>query len=575
MRISASLTSILSLLLLVCCGPKDSDQADAQAESYKLVQTVYHGGDILTMDGETPNYVEAVVQREGRIIFVGSKKDALDRFKDKAEIVDLKGKTLLPGFIDAHSHFSVAVQMVNQQNLSVPPVGPVTDIASLQQALVEFQQERQIPPGEWVVGYGYDNEGLAEGRHITKMDLDEVLPDHKVLVIHVSQHGGVLNSKGLEWAGVTAETETPKGGIIARMPGSQEPAGLLMETAWIPIFAKVPTPSDDELLKLLDAAQQMYASQGYTHAQDGAAFITQMRFMERAVDSGLLYLDLVSLPNVVDMPKWIDSGEFTFGEYIGHLKFQGVKLLQDGSPQGKTAYVSKPYLTGGPDGQKNWRGETTFPTDEFNGYIQRVLDKGLQVFVHANGDATIDEVIAAIKKAGITAEDDRRPVVIHSQFQRPDHLDQYVELGLQPAYFTNHTYFWGDVHIKNIGRDAADFISPVMAAKAKGLVYSNHSDFNVTPLDPFFIMWTARNRITRNGIILGEDQRADPYTALQGITTGAAYQVFEENRKGKIKEGMLADFVILDKNPLKTEGQALKEIKVVQTIKEGQVVYPQ
>jgi len=134
-------------------------------------------------------------------------------------------------------------------------------------------------------------------------------------------------------------------------------------------------------------------------------------------------------------------------------------------------------------------------------------------------------------------------------------------------------FFWGDQHIKNIGVKSAAFMSPMRSAKEAGIIVSNHSDFNVTPLDPFFIMWTAMRRESRSGKVIGRGERVDAYTALQALTTGPAYQLFEENRKGRIKEGLLADFVILDKDPLKTNVAKIKTIQVLETIKEGRTIY--
>ncbi len=253
------------------------------------------------------------------------------------------------------------------------------------------------------------------------------------------------------------------------------------------------------------------------------------------------------------------------------LYFGGRILTMDGkSPAYIEAVVEK-------DGKTIFTGEKK---EAFKKYpdANRVNLEGkamLPSFLDSHGHfvAAIDEVIEATKFSGIDASNDRRFVVIHSQFQRPDQLDEYVKLGLTPSYFTNHTFFWGDVHIKNIGKSKASFISPIKAAVDKGLIYSNHSDFNITPLDPFFILWTATTRKTREGVILGEEQRVDMYTALQGLTTGPAYQVFEEERKGKIKVGFLADYVILDKDPMRITGDEIKDIQVIETIKNGKVVY--
>ncbi len=393
------------------------------------------------------------------------------------------------------------------------------------------------------------------------------------MLIHVSMHGAVLNSNALSWANIDAKTKTPKGGIIARLPNSEEPAGLVMEMAWLPIFAKLPQPTDDEKIKLMKPAQAMYTREGYTQAVEGFTHIKDLDFLIRAAQEGKNMIDIISLPAFTEIDQWFDNPAYAFGSYNNKFKIQACKITLDGSPQGKTALVSKPYLTGGPDGEENWKGEPTITQEQLDEISKKMFDKHIPLHIHTNGDAAIDMMIKTVERAGITAKDDRRTVIVHSQFQRQDHLPRYVELGLVPSYFTLHTYFWGDVHMKNIGKKSADFISPMKSAKAAGLITSNHSDFNVTPLNPFFIMWSAMARQSRSGVIIGEDERVDAYTALQALTTGPAYQFFEEDRKGKIKLGMLADFVVIDNNPLKQATADIRNNDVVTTIKEGQVVY--
>jgi len=565
MKVAGLYLTVVTVLILSGCGEKSAPEiSDADM--------IYLNGDILTMNGNTPAYAEAVATLDGEIVFVGDRDEALLRYP-AARQRDLNGNALLPGFLDPHGHFMFALNMVNQANVANPPVGPAVDIPSTIAALEAFQVEAQVPDGGWIVGWGYDQDGLKEGRHMTKSDLDEHFPDHKVMLIHVSGHGAVLNSQALAFSGVDENTETPVGGVILRLPDSNEPAGLLMETAYLPVFANLPQPSASELLELMQPAQMMYASEGYTHAAEGFTHIKDVEFLRLAAAEKTIFLDIVALPAFTEAQTWMNDPDFEFGEYRDGLKLQGIKFTQDGSPQGKTAHVVTPYLTGGPGGEENWRGETTQPKEDFSAQVKTALDAGLQVFIHANGDATIDQTIAAVEAAGVTAADDRRTVVIHSQFQRPEHLDSYARLGMSPSYFTNHTFFWGDVHVRNIGREKAEFISPVKSATAKGLVYSNHTDFNITPLDPFFVMWTAMARETKSGDVLGENERVDAYTALQGLTTGPAWQVFEENRKGMIKEGLLADFVILSADPVKAGVNGIREIEVLETIKEGKSIY--
>lgn len=567
---------VIVFAVFVSCNDKkstnDSDKSDA-AKS-ELTQTLYYGGDIITMDGDKPQYVEAVIVRDGKIIYTGDKTSAVNNFAGKTLEIDLKGKTMLPGFIDPHGHFMSAVLMVTQVNVASPPMGTVTDIASMIKKLQDFKIEQGIKDGEWIVGWGYDQDLLAEKRHITKLDLDKAFPNNKVLIIHISMHGAVLNSKALEWAGVDENYETPKGGVVARLPGGNEPAGLLMEMAYLPVFDKLPQPSEDGMMDLMKDAQMQYVSNGYTHAVEGFTHIKDMNTLKRAAKEGRFFIDIASLPGFTEMDKWLNNPEYPFGEYNNRLKFQGGKFTLDGSPQGLTAFMAEPYNVLGPNGEKNWVGNTSIPREELTKLAKIMVDNNIQIMFHANGDGAIEDAIYAIENAGIKADQDKRPVIIHSQFQKPEHLKKYADLGITPTYFTNHCFYWGDVHIRNVGEKKASFISPIKSANELGIVTSNHTDFNVTLLDPFFVMWTSMKRETRSGKILGGDQVIDAYAALQQITTGPAFQFYEENRKGKIKKGMLADFVILDKNPLKVDNvDEVKDILVIETIKEGNSVY--
>ncbi len=555
---------IILLLLFIGCNKEANNQ--------ETNQTIYYGGDIITMEGDEPEYAEAVVRENDKIVFVGEKEEALKNYKE-ATLYDLKGHTMLPAFIDPHSHFMSALRMVNQVNVASPPMGNATSITEIMELLVAYKNEHHLTKGDWIVGWGYDQDLLEEKRHITKADIDAFLPDNKVLIIHVSMHGAILNAEALAWAGINEKTITPEGGIIARLPNSTEPAGLVMEMAFIPIFGKMPQPTTEEMMDLMEPAQMMYASNGYTQALEGFSHVSDMKLLQKAAAENKLFLDVISLPGFTEMDEWLNNPAFEFGVYKNHLKFGGGKFTLDGSPQGKTAFMNYPYKTGGPNEEQDWYGSTSIPREQLAEMAKKMVDNNIQINFHANGGAAIDDAIYAIEKAGIKAGDNKRPIIIHSQFQNKTQLEKYVALGITPSYFTNHVFFWGDVHITNVGEENASFISPLKSAKELGIITSNHTDFNVTPLNPFFILWTATNRITRNGMVLGEKEKVDTYTALQGLTTGPAYQFFEENRKGKIKAGLLADFVILNNNPLKQPTQELKSNQVLATIKEGKTVY--
>ena len=554
--------------------PGSAEIATVEVSDVKVPVVIYYNGDILTMDGDKPQYVEAVAQKDGKIDFVGSKTDALKKYGKNVRLIDLKGNTMLPGFIDPHSHFMSSVAMVNQINVAAPPVGTATNIPQIIEKLKGFSDERHIAEDGWIIGWGYDQDLIDEKRHVTKKDLDAAFPNRKVMIIHVSMHGAVLNSKALAWANIDDKTETPAGGVIARFPGTTEPAGLVMETAYMPIFAKLPSPSETDMLELMKPAQMMYASNGYTQAVEGFTHAKDLRFLQKAAKENRIFLDLLALPAFTELEDVLGHPkEFIFGEYNNHLKLQAVKITIDGSPQAKTALVREAYLTGGPNGEKNWKGDSSLTQEELDTLTKKIFDMKIPLHIHCNGGGAVDMMVKTVKKAGITAKDDRRTLIVHSQFMWPDQLDSYVELGLTPSFFTLHTYYWGDVHVKNIGEKRASFLDPMKAAVDKGLKVSNHTDFNVTPLDPFWVMSSAVNRISRSGKVIGPDQRVDTYTALQAMTTGPAWQVFEENRKGKIKEGMLADFVVIKNNPLKQKVEALKENEVLATVKEGKVIF--
>jgi len=551
------------------------------------VEKIFRGGTVVTVEDGQP-LAEAVAVGGGRILAVGPEAEIMTLAAPETEIVELNGATLLPGFIDGHGHFMNAPQIVSWVNVSGPPVGPVTSIADIVTTIRAFMDERRPAPGEWVIGYGYDPTVLSDGRELTRDDLDPHFPDHPIMLIHVSNHGCVLNSAGFALNGIDANTPTPEGGVILRKEGSNEPAGLLMETAFLPIFANMPQPSPEELLDVLGAAQEIYTSRGVTTAQEGATHKADLEFLLRAADEGHLVIDVVSLPIIFDVPALVreyapdfrggtmelpDTAAQSFGRYRNGLKLAGIKMVLDGSPQGKTAFWTEPLLTGGPEGEEDYVGAPVVPPEMVTAAVAEFVDKGIQVFAHANGDAAIDMIIDALRAAGVTAADGRRDVVIHSQFVRPDQLDAYAELGMTPSFFTSHTFFWGDVHVENTGPERAGFISPVAAAYERGLRCSNHSDFSVTPIDPFLMMQTAILRRSRAGVVLGPDQRVDALTALRTLTIDAAWQIFEEDIKGSIAPGKLADLVIVDRNPLEVDPEEMLELQVIETFKEGASVY--
>jgi predicted amidohydrolase YtcJ len=547
-------------------------------ESAKTVaaDTIYVGGDIVTVNDAQPS-AEALAVKDGKILAVGSRAELESAHKGAAtRVVDLAGKALLPGFLDSHSHYVSALSVANQVNVYAPPAGPGQDVPGIVAAIDMFRTERAIPKGQLIQAYGYDDTVMPEGRLLNRDDLDAAFPDHPVLVGHVSMHGAVMNSAALRQFGISADTPTPPGGIIVRKPGTNEPYGLIMETAYLSVFANLPQPTPEQQIEFTRAAQRLYAAAGVTTAHEGATHAADLAVMKRATAAGANLIDVIAYPFITELDAILATTPLEqWGRYDNRLKIGGVKITIDGSPQGRTAYFTTPYLTGGPGGEKDWRGELTFPQDTINQMVKRVYEMGVPLNLHANGDGAIDAFLAAHEYAAAgDLTKDRRVTMIHAQFTRKDQLDKYVEYRIRPSFYTLHTFYFYEAHLANRGPEQARYISPIRDAIDKGLHPTNHTDFYVAPIDQMFMLWSAVNRVSRGGAEVGPDQRITPLEALKAMTIWAAEQYGEEDSKGTLEPDKLADLVILDRNPLKVEPMAIKDIRVVETIKEGATIYP-
>ena len=542
----------------------------------QTAEVIYHNGSILTMAGAEATYVEALAVKDGKIAFAGSKSNALKMKGDVTKIVDLGGKTLLPGFIDGHSHYINSLLVADQCKLYSPTSGPGKDVPSIIAELKRYATERKIPKGEMIMGYGYDDTVMPGGRLLNRDDLDEAFPDNPVRIEHVSMHGVVLNSLALKYYDISVETETPAGGVIVRKPGTKEPWGLIMETAFLPVVAKSEPMTAQREINATRAGQMLYAENGVTTAHEGATHFPQIQTIQRASDAGANIIDVVAYPFITDADKVL--AEYPLGKwtkYENRFKLGGVKITLDGSPQGRTAFFTTPYLTGGPSGEKNWKGEPTFPQDLANKMFKKVYDMNVPLLVHCNGDASIDAFLTAYEfaRAGDYSKS-WNVTTIHTQFIRKDQIAKFVQYKIRPSFYTLHTFYFADAHIANRGREQAMYISPMRDAIDAGLRPTNHTDFVVAPLDQMMMLYSAVNRISRAGAEIGLDQRVTPYEGLKCMTEWAAEQYGEQASKGTLEAGKRADLVILNKDPLQVDPKAIKDIKVVETIKDGVSIFP-
>jgi predicted amidohydrolase YtcJ len=566
-----SLTFLL-MLTVILAGCKDTSKSIA--EPYALKQTIYYGGDIITMAGDNPSYIEAVVVREGRILFTGSKAAAMDRFKGKADEINLEGKTMLPGFIDAHAHFgNFSSQAIGAQILPPPDAG-ANNIDALISILKEWNTPENRALTGWIFGAGFDDSVMEEKRFPTKHDLDKVTTEFPLMIIHISGHFAVVNTKGLELLNITSETKNPEGGLIRRENGN-EPNGVLEELAAIPFYGRVLTPKSAEAAEtFFKAGQDMALSFGYTTAQEGRAMPENHGFLATKAEENKLKLDVVSYVDYLFVDTLMNT-KWNSRKYHKKYRIGGMKLTLDGSPQGRTAWRTLPYLLP-PDGAKE--GYLGYPAIPQDSVLEDLYRKGFannwQIQTHANGDAAMDQMIRAMRK--VTSEfekKDRRNVLIHGQYIREDQLDAYKELDVIASLFPLHTFYWGDWHKEIIGEELGNKISPTRTALNKGLKLTIHTDAPVALPNLMRMVGITVERKSRSGKVIGEDEKLTPYEALKGITEWSAYQHFEEDTKGTIEKGKIADLVILDKNPLKSEEADIKNILVLETIKDGVTVY--
>jgi len=566
--LSAVLASSLAFMLGCKSSPTPANTADV----------IYTNGNILTMDDSHPS-ANGVAIKDGKILLVGSNEDVLKAKGDNTGVIDLGGKTMIPGFVDSHSHFSTVGLQAMSANLLPPPDGAVQSIPELQQTLRDYiATSSMVKAHNLVIGMNYDDSQLAELRPPTRQELDAVSTDIPILIVHQSGHIGVFNSKALQMAGITAKSTNPLGGVIVREADGKTPNGVLQENAFFGVvFKMLPKFTPEETLAQLQAGQQIYLANGFTTVQDGKTDPVNLKVLPAMAQAGLLKVDLVSYADlaVIGEDAPVLHGPLMSRTYTNHFRIGGVKLTFDGSPQGKTAWFTKPYFIVPAGEKKTYAGFPAFSDADAQKWVSIAYKNNWQLLVHTNGDAATDELIKTVGVAQAAYPGtDRRTVMIHGQFTRPDQVPQLKQLGIFPSLFPMHTFYWGDYHRESVvGPERAENIDPTGWILDNRMKFGIHSDAPVTFPNSMRVLDSAVNRTTRSGYVLGPKQRLKPIDALKAMTIWPAYQYFEESTKGSIQVGKIADLVILSDNPLAVEPAKLINLKVVETIKDGKSIY--
>jgi len=566
--------SLITLFAVAVSGCMSIKSAQQQS-----TEKLFYGGSILTMEGMQPKYAEALLVKDGKIVFVGSKQQAEQLANTQVQYINLNNKTLLPSFIDAHSHVNMVGFHQMVANLYPMPDGSVSDINSLVNVMNTWKTQNPAVikmMGGWILGNGYDDAQLSEQRHPTASDLDQVSKDQPVMILHQSGHLASVNHKALELLNFNQNTPNPEGGVIRREANSNVPNGVLEESALFTaigsIFKDVPP---QVMFQIAQKGIDAYVKNGFTTVQEGRADQGTTEMWHALAKQNQLPIDVVSYPDITTSQEYMLK-QGSSRQYDQHFRIGGVKISLDGSPQGKTAWLTQPYLIPPEGKDKNYKGYPAIKDNQqVNQYINLAFKQGWQVLAHANGDAAIDQFIGAVKDATLKqGKADRRSVLIHSQTIRDDQLDQLKALDIIPSFFSLHTFYWGDWHRQQtLGEARAARISPTASALKKQLIFTEHHDAPVVPPNSLMMLDATVNRVTRSNYVLGADERVSPYMALKSMTDWAAYQYFEDQNKGTITQGKLADLVILDQNPLTVPSREIKNIQVLATYKEGNLIY--
>ena len=533
---------------------------------------VWTQGHILTMDASA-RQATALVIEDDRIIAVGSDAD-VQPWLSRADVeLDLEGRTVVPGFIEAHGHFPGAGLVAVAADLNSPPIGTVRTIP---EALDALRQVDAAQPGDdWLIGFGYDDTMLEERRHFTRADLDAVSTTRPILAMHISAHMAVVNSLALERFGITAETPDPPGGEVRKDPETGQPTGLLLETASRPIQLEALSMPPLQQVAVVRSAVKLYAAQGFTTVQNGLATLEQIQGMSAASKVGLIPQRLVLWPKD-ERGLQVAEGTLDLGQHASdRVHIGAVKFVGDGSIQGYTGFLSEPYYQPG-ERPEEYRGYPNIDADTLKAQVKAVHCSGQQVAVHGNGDAAIEQFLDAWEAAlEACPAEDARPVLVHAQMSRPEQLERMKKLGVVPSFFSAHVYYWGDRHRDIfLGPERAARINPAASAVTLGLRFTTHLDTPIVPIDSMLQLWTPVARETSSGQALGPEERVSVEQSLRAMTSDAAWQLRLEQQIGSIEPGKQADLVVLSANPLDYDGD-LRDIHVERTLVGGVTIYQQ
>ena len=522
--------------------------------------TIIRNANIITIDPSQPK-AQSLAMRHGRFIAVGGNDDVAGLEGPGTKILDLSGKAVLPGFIDAHIHvLSSGIRHVMAADCSLPSISAIKDAMR--------QQIELTKPGEWVQGFKFDDTKTEENRFLTRQDLDEVSTELPILVSHRAGHVYYLNSKALETAGFTRDTPDPEGGRFGRDPSSGELDGVVYERAIEPVrYNHLPAVTPKDRRRGLQRICQMLTPVGLTSVHDARVTNDELLTYQEGRDNGDLTLRAYLLMAHDHFPALRDAGLKTgFGD--DRLRLGGIKMVADGAIASRTAYLSEPY-----EGSPCDHGILAIPADEIERQVMEIHKAGFQVCIHANGDLTIDMVLSAYEKAQAAfPRPDPRHRVEHCTLVNTDLLNRMKALGAVATPFCTYVYYHGE-KMQFYGEERLSRMFAQRSFLDHGVVATGATDYPPGPFEPLLGIQSCVTRIDSTGKIWGANQRVTVEEALKIYTINGAYASFEENTKGSIEPGKLADLVVLGADPTQIDPETIKDIPVEMTIVGGKTVY--
>ncbi len=537
-------------------------------------EILFYGGKIVTLDPANP-IAEAVLIKGNRIAGVGASSDLRGQAVASARLMDLEGQMMIPGIVDSHNHLPTAGKMMKDGVL-------LFDAFSIDDVKRKVgEKAKALAPGAWLVGGGWIESSFSDKRLPNRWDLDEVAPDNPVVLYRL--FGMVVaNSKALEAAGIDASSPDPEKGQVDRDPETKEPTGILRDWAVNAVRSVIPEEEgglEDQMEAILHSGRE-YLKYGITSVIDPGVGPETMRAYHWLYRKGQLPLRVHMMPvwhglfyhDGADLTERLDHLGLCSGFGDEWLRVGALKMAIDGGLGSQTAMLNEAYLDPG-----KAREVIRLDLERLKDYMYEGLSRGWSIGIHCCGgraqDLAMDAFAGAMKRLPKRDFPEFRNNIIHGYFPSGKALDMMKELGVSVSLQPTFTYVEGDIYPDDLPMESLEGFKPVKSYRQHGIVVAANSDMTSSHYNPFWGIYAALTRKTRTGLQLGTAEVLDRTSTLEMFTVAGAYLSFEENIKGRLIPGYLADLAVVDTDLLEADPEDILEAKVTMTILDGQIVF--